>query len=145
MRSPLHFIAGLLVAFVFVGCGDKPLPQPSPATGDLRNDPFLDSLQERTFRWFWETTDHRTGLTPDRAPTLSFSSVAAIGFALGAYGVGDHRGYVTRDEAAAVTLNTLRYLYELPQGSEPMGTAGYRGFFYHFLGTSSCLRSILDC
>ena len=48
-------------------------------------DPFLDTLQHRTFNYFWLLTDPANGLTPDRAPTESFSSVAAVGFALTAY------------------------------------------------------------
>ncbi len=94
---------------------------------------FLDTLQERTFRWFWETTDHQTGLTPDRWPSQTFSSVAAIGFGLTAYLVGAERGYVTRAEAAGRTLNTLRFLWQAPQGPGVSGVAGYRGFYYHFL------------
>ena len=62
-----------------------------------------------------------------------FSSVAAIGFALTAYPVGAERQWITHSQAAARTLTTLRFLYRLPQGAEPTGNAGYKGFFYHFL------------
>lgn len=48
----------------------------------LRLDREIEELQERTFRWFEKVTDRRTGLTPDRWPTPSFCSVAAVGFAL---------------------------------------------------------------
>ena len=40
---------------------------------------FLDTLQARTFRWFWDQSDPQTGLTPDRWPTRSFASVSATG------------------------------------------------------------------
>ena len=80
-----------------------------------------------------ETTDPETGLVPDRYPTRTFSSIAAIGFGLPAYGVGAERGFVTRAEAAERTLATLRYLYTRPQGPEQVGVAGHRGYFYHFL------------
>ncbi|MGA7306951.1 MAG: glucoamylase family protein [Rhodothermales bacterium] len=99
----------------------------------MKNDPFLDTLQARTFGYFWDLTDNETGLTPDRAPNLTFSSIAAVGFALTAYGIGVERGYVTRDEAAERTLNTLRYFWELPQGADTASVSGYHGFFYHFL------------
>lgn len=46
------------------------------------HEAFLDALQERTFRWFWETTNPANGLTPDRTPDPPFSSIAAVGFAL---------------------------------------------------------------
>ena len=52
---------------------------------------FVDTLEERTFRWFWDLSDSTTGLTPDRAPTRSFVSVGAIGFALTAYPIGVER------------------------------------------------------
>jgi hypothetical protein len=94
---------------------------------------FLDDLQERTFRFFWETANPRSGLVPDRWPSDSPSSIAAVGFGLTAYCVGVERGYITRDEAIERVRNTLRYLWTAPQGKDPDNVAGYRGFFYHFL------------
>ncbi|HKG91787.1 MAG TPA: glucoamylase family protein [Gemmatimonadaceae bacterium] len=96
-------------------------------------DAFLDDLQRRTFRWFWETTNPANGLTPDRHPRRDFSSVAAVGFALTAYPIGAERGWVTREQARDRVLTTLRFFWRLPQGSQPAGIGGYRGFFYHFL------------
>jgi hypothetical protein len=111
-----------------------PATAPGPAPVDARRaDAFLDTLQQRTFQWFWDNTDGRTGLTPDRWPSRTFSSVAAIGFALTAYPIGAERGYVTRSAAAERTLSTLRFLWQLPQGETATGVAGYKGFFYHFL------------
>ena len=94
---------------------------------------FLDTLGHATFRWFWDVTDARTGLTPDRAPTPSFVSVAATGFALTAYPIGAERGWVTREQALERARTTLRFLWRAPQGDAPSGCAGYRGFFYHFV------------
>src|SRR6185295_11824404 len=62
-------------------------------------DTFLADLERRTFDFFWETTDAKTGLAPDRWPTPSFASIAAVGFALSAYPVGVARGYITRAQA----------------------------------------------
>lgn len=96
-------------------------------------DGFLDTLQHRTFTYFWNCVDPNTGLTPDRYPTKTFSSTAAIGFALTSYGIGAERKYVSRHAAAERALTTIRFLYTRAQGDAVMGTAGYRGFFYHFL------------
>ncbi len=96
-------------------------------------DPFLDTLEQHTFNYFWENVDTKTGLTPDRYPSESFSSMAAIGFALTSYGIGAQRKYISREIAADRVLTTLKYLYQLPQGDALMGTAGHQGFFYHFL------------
>ena len=70
---------------------------------------------------------------PDRYPTPSFASIAAVGFALTAYPIGVERGYVTRAAARQRVLTTLRFFADAPQGAEPTGMAGYKGFFYHFL------------
>lgn len=114
--------------------------QLSTTGGIASDDAFLNDLQERTFFWFWETTSAETGLVPDRWPRRSFSSVAAIGFGLTAYGIGAERGYVTREEAAERTLSTMRFLWSAPQGTPESGTIGYRGFYYHFLEYETGLR-----
>ncbi|MEA2763368.1 MAG: hypothetical protein QOD47_2652, partial [Gemmatimonadaceae bacterium] len=131
-----RFSSALLV--VASGCATNatitgvsgPLP---PSSLTPRQVAFLDTLEQRTFNWFWDKSDPNTGLTPDRWPTQSFSSVAAIGFALTAYPVGVERGYVSRADAAQRTLNTLRFMYNAPQGPQTTNVTGYKGFFYHFL------------
>ncbi|HLE56645.1 MAG TPA: glucoamylase family protein [Rhodothermia bacterium] len=153
MSASIHSIkrfgrypAVALASFVFLSawrCAVQDRPDfapPGPESGDLRSDPFLDTLQVKTFGFFWDLTDHETGLTPDRAPGLIFSSIAAVGFALPAYAIGAERGYVERSEAAQRTLNTLRYFWELPQGTDSVSVSGHRGFFYHFLHFENGLR-----
>ncbi|MPY88684.1 MAG: Tat pathway signal protein [Luteitalea sp.] len=97
------------------------------------DDPFLDTLERRTFQWFWDVTNPENGLVPDRWPDINFSSIAAIGFGLTAYGIGAERGYITREQARERTRTTLRFLWKAPQSDEPRDVTGYRGFFYHFL------------
>src|SRR5262249_34577052 len=58
-----------------------------------------DGVERYTFHFFWGLADPQTLLIPDRAPTPSFSSIAAVGFGLTAYGIGAERGYVTRAQA----------------------------------------------
>lgn len=101
---------------------------------------FYDDIERRTFRFFWETVNRKNGLVPDRWPTPSFSSIAAVGFALPAYAVGVERGWCTRAEARDLTLTTLRFFWNAPQGPEPTGTSGHKGFFYHFLNMETGLR-----
>jgi len=95
--------------------------------------PLVEELQERTFRFFWDTADPATGLVPDRYPTPSFASIAAVGFALTAYPIGAERGYVTREAARERVLKTLRFFRNAPQGAEATGRAGHNGFFYRYL------------
>jgi hypothetical protein len=94
---------------------------------------LLDDVERRTFHYFWDLADPHTMLVPDRAPTPSFSSIAAVGFGLTAYGIGAERGYVTREQAAQRTLATLQSMLAMKQGAEAQGVSGYHGFFYHFL------------
>ncbi|MDL2717042.1 MAG: glucoamylase family protein [Acidobacteriota bacterium] len=101
---------------------------------------FLDDLEQRTFRWFWDKTNPKNGLVPDREPTPSFSSVAAVGFGLTAYPIGVERGWVTRDAALERTLTTLRFLRDAPAGPAAAGVSGTRGFLYHFLDMESGQR-----
>ncbi len=157
MRSGLRIVA-LLLALAATGCRTDAgvhatpappapptaatppaLPRPvvpaaAPAyTPTPRETAFLDTLQQRTFQFFWQLSDARTGLTPDRAPTRSFVSVGAMGFALTAYPIGAQRGYVTRAQARERVLRTLHTMLAAPQDSTLHGATGYRGFFYHFL------------
>jgi hypothetical protein len=111
-------------------------PRPStalPPVASLAVDPFLVELQERTFKFFWDTANPENGLVPDRYPTPSYSSIAAVGFGLTTYPVGIERGYITRAQGRQRVLATLRFLASARQGPEARGVAGYRGFFYHFL------------
>ena len=128
-----------LAGSIIFACG-TPATAPGPPPLPTRTEALLDTVQQRTFNFFWERSNPQTGLTPDRWPTPSFSSIAAVGFALTAYPVGVEAGYVTRDAAAARVLATLRFFYQLPQGPAATGTGGYQGFFYHFVDMSTGLR-----
>lgn len=109
-----------------------------PATAPL--PPLFDDIERRTFDFFWDTTDAGNGLAPDRHPSRPFSSIAAIGFALTAYPIGVEREWITREQAAARTLTTLRFLHDAPTGPEATGRSAYRGFYYHFLDMRSGRR-----
>lgn len=134
--SPLLILL-LVLPLIGQACAHGSITAPRP---DLRAEPFLDTVQTRTFNFFWERTNAANGLTPDRWPSPSFSSIAAVGFALAAYPVGVERGYVTRSQAADRTLTTLRWFYQAPQGPATSGVSGNWGFFYHFLDMSSGAR-----
>jgi hypothetical protein len=130
-------LAGLAILLgLFGACSRAPAERgtlgSSYAPADSE-EAFLDTLAERTFRWFWEASDPRTGLTRDRTPSESFASVGAVGFALTAYPIGAERGYVSRARAAERVRTTLRFFWRAPQSAAARGATGYRGFFYHFL------------
>ncbi len=128
--------AAVALALALGGCsGNSGGPGVSPDTVA-----FLDTLQHKTFNFFWDLTPATNGLTPDRWPTPSFSSIAAVGFALTAYPIGVEHGWINRAEAADRTLATLRFFWTAPQDSAGPNTTGYRGFFYHFLDMSTGKR-----
>ncbi|WP_420151017.1 glucoamylase family protein, partial [Spirosoma sp.] len=133
MNQRLIFLS-FLGSLWLIACQPKPIiSSSSPKVLTASDNTFLDSLQRDTFRYFWETTNTQNGLVPDRAPTPSFASIAAVGFGLTSYLVGVERGYITREQAADRTSKTLRFFAQAPQSDQATGVAGYKGFFYHFL------------
>jgi hypothetical protein len=128
----LLIAAAEMAAALVTGCAVNHPVEP-PALDSARAAAFLDTLERRTFDFFWETTPVTNGLTPDRWPTPSFSSIAAVGFALTAYPIGVERGWITRAQAADRALTTLRFFWTARQGPDTANITGYKGFFYHFL------------
>lgn len=108
---------------------------------DAHDSAFLNDVQQRTFKWFWDYSNPQNGLTLDRAPKENaFASIAGVGFALTAYAVAVERGFLHRNDAVAKTLATLEFFMQSSQSEDPIETTGYRGFYYHFLDPSTGLR-----
>ncbi len=137
-------LAGLagLGALALPGCQSQQVPGAlsGPAPPPASSEALLDDLEKRCFLYFWEQSNPVNGLVPDRWPTPSFASVAAVGFALSAYPVAVARGWVTREQARARTLVTLRFFRDAPQGGDVNGMTGHQGFFYHFLDMQTGAR-----
>ncbi|WP_372013203.1 glucoamylase family protein [Pseudoxanthomonas sp. 10H] len=147
----LRIAATLAVAaWVVAACGREPPPppaQPAPPKPDVvliepvlperpprpELPPLFRDIEKRTFQFFWDTTNERNGMTPDRYPSRPFASVASIGYALTAYPIGIENGWVSRTQAVDRTLTTLRFLRDIPQGPQRTGKGGHKGFYYHFL------------
>src|SRR3981081_569373 len=154
-RYPAPSLAGIAaVGFGLTGNSATPMPEaigvlrdphpvssaaPAPdSTGVLYDphgatlDPFFADLEERTFRFFWETGNPKNGLIPDRYPTPSFASIAAVGFGLTSYPIGVERGYISREAARVRVLATLRFF---------VAADNQHGFFYHFIDMRSGARA----
>ena len=56
------------------------------------------------------------------------------------YPIGVERGWITRDQARERVLTTLELFANAPQGPDPTGVTGYKGFVYHFLDMETGLR-----
>src|ERR1700757_4849384 len=126
MRHALLCWAAALLAACSTNHAEGP-PPPDSAQAAA----FLDTVETRTFHYFWDLANTTNGLVPDRSPTPSFSSIAAVGFGLTAYPIGVERGYITRDQARQRVVTTLRFFWTATQDSATSGVTGYHGFFYH--------------
>jgi len=117
----------------------QPIVTPEPVVVEplkqerLELPPLFRDIEKRTFQFFWDTSNERNGLTPDRYPSRPFASIASVGFALTAYPIGIERGWVSRTQAVDRTLVTLKFLRDLPAGPQASGKGSYKGFYYHFL------------
>ena len=105
------------------------------------DEAFLDDLSKKSFRYFADWTDSRTGVTADHARCdgsqyetnrRDVGSIAATGFGLTAFCIGAERGWMTRDDARARVRNTLRFFAnEAPQE---------HGWFYHWMNVKDGRR-----
>ena len=119
----------------------------APVTADAKkriakpmlDDELLDHLQRGAFGYFADEANPANGLVADTSRKDSPASIAVVGLALSVYPVAVERGWLTREDAAARTLVTLRFFETSAQGSGADAT-GYNGFYYHFLDRESGKR-----
>ncbi|MDP2365041.1 MAG: hypothetical protein Q8M94_14885, partial [Ignavibacteria bacterium] len=135
----------LLVVFMFVGCQAQQdnivFESKGKVNYSISNNEtkLLDSIQYHSFLFFIEEANTENGLVKDRSASWAPASIAAIGFALPSYAVGVERNWITREEAAKITLNTLTFFLNSKQSTDTKAT-GYKGFYYHFLQMNSGTR-----
>jgi len=104
------------------------------------SDEDLARLEHDTFKYFADEVNLENGLVRDSTKHGSFSSIAAVGFALTAYPIAVERKYMSRTEAVKRTLTTLRFFHDAPHGEQRDAT-GYKGFYYHFLDMKTGRRA----
>jgi hypothetical protein len=97
---------------------------------------FLEDLERRTFQFFWEHSDPKTGLALDRAKTdgtapqpgeshYRVASIASTGFGLTGLCIAADRGWIKRPQAVERARNTLDFF---------AGRAlQEHGWFYHWM------------
>src|SRR3979490_2546530 len=119
-RSALcSYVAPILLLAVCFAAAPSPLQSAqAPVRFSATDEQFLEDLEHRSFRYFWDQADARTGLVPDRARTDGSSldqnhqnvgSIAATGFGLAALCIASERHWVTPAEARERARNTLRF------------------------------------
>lgn len=120
------------------------LPDLPPDGDTFTTAVLLDSLQYKSFLFFWEEASPLTGLIKDRSTPLSPASIASVGFGITAITIGIDHGWITREEGRARVRQVLEHLWNGPQGPQASGVNGYKGFFYHFLDMATGVR-VWDC
>lgn len=101
----------------------------------------IDTEMRGCFDFFWKEAQTNNGspaygLIVDRAGGTkdSNASIASVGFGLAAYVIGAEEGYVTRQDAEARTLATLKTLRNLQTNGSK---STKEGFYTHFLNMTS--------
>jgi hypothetical protein len=102
---------------------------------------FLEDMERREFRYFWEQADSRTGLVADRARTdnspldenhRDVASIAATGFGLTALCIAAERKWIEPEQAKERVRATLRFFADRAEQ--------FHGWFYHWLDAKSGAR-----
>jgi hypothetical protein len=105
----------------------------------LPDTALIERLQRAAFAYFTQYANPENGLIADTSRSGSPCSIAVVGFALSCYPVAVENGWLSRADAVARTLKTLRFFSQSLQAIGPDVT-GYKGFYYHFLDMQTGLR-----
>lgn len=100
---------------------------------------LLDSIQHKTFLFFLNEHHPEWGIVKDRAASWAPASIASTGFGIACFAIGAERKWITREQAAEITLKILNFFANSVQSTDTNGV-GYKGFYYHFLKMSSGTR-----
>lgn len=106
---------------------------PAPPKPFASDDALLELLQASAFDYFWREANPSNGLVRDRNTTNSPCSIAAVGFGLSAIVIGIDHGWISRELGRERVRTTLRTFVEAVEGEQAEGTAGTRGWYYHFI------------
>jgi len=109
----------------------KPAASVSP-----EDNVFLEDLEKRSFQFFWEQSDPKTGLALDRAKTngtpplpgeshYRVASIASTGFGLTGLCIAADRGWIKRSEAVERARSTLDFFANRALEKN--------GWFYHWM------------
>jgi hypothetical protein len=117
--------------------------------GQLSEKALTTRLQRAAFSYLTDYADADTGLVADTSRKGSPCSIAVVGFALSCYPIAVRNGWLSRADAAARALKSLRFFSQSTQSNAPDAT-GYKGFYYHFLDMRTgkrvwqCELSLID-
>ena len=134
MKSVNLYIPLLLLLFLAGACVAK---KSDGASGALSDDALLDTVQRRTFNYFWDGAEPNSGLARERIhmdgvyPENDQNVVTSggSGFGIMAILAGIDRGYVTREEGLARMERIVSFLETADRfhGAYPTGGMAIRG------------------
>ncbi len=121
--------------FLAGACGTKEIRRCIRALSD---DALLDTVQRRTFNYFWDGAEPNSGLARANASTWTayipkndqnVVTSGGSGFGIMAVLAGIHRGYVTREEGLARMERIVSFLETADRfhGAYPTGGMAIRG------------------
>ena len=128
----------VIILFLTITSCDTSQPQSYHAKGKIdypiaqADEIMLDSIQQKTFLFFLHEHHPEWGIVKDRIKDWAPASIASTGFGLPCFAIGAERGWITREEAAVITLKPLEIFMNSAQNDAKDAT-GYKGFYYHFL------------
>ena len=143
MKTCLNVL--ILAALLFVTGCDQPKQTFLKSNGRIDyiltadEEIMLDTIQQKTFLYFLNEHHPDWGIVKDRAASLAPASIASTGFAIPSFAIGAERGWITREEAARITLNMMNFFVNSLQSADTLAS-GYKGFFYHFLRMDTGFR-----
>ncbi len=88
----------------------RPATARAAAEAPRSDDEFLTMVQRATFAYFFEGAHPASGMARDRFPFDDRCASGGTGMGLMAMPVGVERGFVSREQAAALTVKVLRFL-----------------------------------
>ncbi|MDP3790971.1 MAG: glucoamylase family protein [Candidatus Omnitrophota bacterium] len=97
----------------------------------MSDDEFLDMIERKSFDFFNDHQDAKTGLFADTTGGGD-ASIASTGFGVAALCIGAQRGWITKEDAQKRVALALDAFLPSPDGHGPLAEGKY-GFFYHFL------------
>ena len=71
---------------------------------------YLNTVQQKTFQYFWDFAHPVSGLIPERTATPNIATSGGTGFGMMALVVGTHRNWITRPQAVERLLKMTRFL-----------------------------------
>src|ERR1035437_5454301 len=78
---------------------------------------MLDSIQKKIFLFFRNERRRDWGIVRARAASWAPASIASTGFGIPCFAIGVERKWISREQAAQITLNTLESFYNSAQSA----------------------------